>query len=490
MRILVALILLAIAVAAGVYFADNPGQVAITWQGWLIDTSVGVLVAAVALVAFMVSLLALVVTGMRRAPAMLRRRGRERRRRAGEAELTRGLVALAATDAVAAWRHAERARQLLGDTPVVLLLVAEAASRRGDPEMARRAYAALLERRDTEFLGLRGLIGQAVRVGDEAAALPLAERARALRPEAPWLADQVLRLQAGAGDWEGARDTLSMAARRGALPTETERHARGVVLYELSRSVERAGDLRRAAGLAAQAAQLAPDLAPVAASGARLLLARGRRRAAVRAIERAWRIAPHPELAALYLEARGAAEPLARATALQRLAACNPDAIESRMAIGEAALAARLWGEARRHLTLAAEAASGAPSRRLCLMLARLEEGEGGDSKAARDWLDRAIGAPPDPGYVCGRCGAAAPKWHSLCPACGGFDTLALRTVEGQGAPIPTGPAPMLPAIDAPPEAAIETSRSPAAAVHLPSRLAPAAQSDNKPAQAGDGAPR
>jgi uncharacterized membrane-anchored protein len=33
MRILLALILLAAAVAAGVYFADNPGQVEINWQG-------------------------------------------------------------------------------------------------------------------------------------------------------------------------------------------------------------------------------------------------------------------------------------------------------------------------------------------------------------------------------------------------------------------------------------------------------------------------
>ena len=325
MRILLALILLAAAVAAGVYFADNPGQVEIAWQGWLIDTSVGVLVAAAALFAFLVSVLALLVTGLRRAPVCRPPLARESRRRAGEAELTRGLVALAAADAGEARRHAERARVLLGETPVVLLLSAEAASRQGDLEAARRAYAALLDRRDTEFLGLRGLIGQALRAGDDAAALPLAERARALRPDAPWLADNLLRLQARAGDWQAARDTLAAAARRRALPAGAERHGRGVVLYELSRSVERAGDLRRASGLAAET-QLAPDLAPIAANNARLLLARGRRRAAARAIERAWKTAPHPELARLYLEARGAAEPLAGAASLQRLAARNPDA--------------------------------------------------------------------------------------------------------------------------------------------------------------------
>ncbi|HEX2151262.1 MAG TPA: heme biosynthesis HemY N-terminal domain-containing protein [Stellaceae bacterium] len=454
MHILFTLLLLAAAVAAGVYFADNPGQVEIAWQGWVIDTSVGVLAALAALLAFVAAALALLVAGLRRTPAALRRRRKESRRRAGEAALTQGLVALAAADAAEARRHAGRARMLLGETPIVLLLSAEASSRQGDPDAARRAYAALLERRDTEFLGLRGLIGQALRAGDDAAALPLAERARALRPDAPWLADNLLRLQARAGDWQAARDTLSAAARRQALPAGSERHGRGVVLYELSRSVERAGDLRRASTLAPQAQQLAPDLAPIACHNARLLLARGRRRAAARAIERAWQTAPHSELAKLYLEARGAAEPLAGAASLQRLAARNPEAIESHLAIGEAALAARLWGEARRHLTLAAEATPPAPSRRLCLLMARLEESEAGEPGVAREWLDRAIGAPPDPCYVCGRCGAAASEWRSVCPACSGFDTLTWRAPEVQNTigvypAIGTTPL-MLSAVDAP----------------------------------------
>ncbi|MGD9617339.1 MAG: heme biosynthesis HemY N-terminal domain-containing protein [Alphaproteobacteria bacterium] len=454
MRILLALVLLTAAVAAGVYFADNPGEVEIAWQGWLIETSVGVLVALAALSAFATAALVLFLAGLRRTPAVLRRRREEGRRRAGEAALTRGLVALAAADAGEARRHAERARMLLGDTPVVLLLAAEAASRQGDSDTARRAYAALLDRRDTEFLGLRGLIGQALRAGDDATALPLAERARALRPDAPWLAENVLRLQARGGDWQGARATLAAAAQRRALPASAGRHGSGVVLYELSRSVERAGDLRRASALAAQAQQLAPDLAPIAGHNARLLLARGRRRGAARAIERAWQTAPHPMLARLYLEARRAGEPLAGAASLQLLAARNPDALESHLAIGEAALAARLWGEARRHLTLAVEASPAAPSRRLCLLMARLEESEDGEPRAARQWLDRAIGAPPDPCYLCTRCGAATPEWQSVCPACGGFDTLAWQAPEDRGAigaRSAFGAAPlMLPAVDTP----------------------------------------
>jgi HemY protein len=211
--------------------------------------------------------------------------------------------------------------------------------------------------------------------------------------------------------------------------------------------------------LAAKAQALASDLAAPACHHARLLIELGRKRSAAKTIERAWRTAPHPDLARLYLDLHPEAGVLARATAMQGLAAHNPEAEESHLAIAEAALAAQLWGEARHHLGLALAASPSAgsslagPSRRLCLLMARLEESEAGNTPAARDWLDRAIGAPSDPTYVCTRCGGETLEWLALCPECGGFDTFVWRSPPSgsrlaqsadAGAPL------MLPAPDVP----------------------------------------
>jgi HemY protein len=459
MRGLVALIVIAAVVAAVGFLADHPGRVEIVWQAWQIDTSAAVLatifVAAVLLVWGSLAL----IGGMVRLPRRWRRRRDTRRRHAGNAAVTRGLVALAAGDAVRAQREAARATALLHGAPVPLLLAAEAAQQQGDPGTARQSFAKLLERPETEFLGLRGLLGEALKSGDDAVARHFAERARQLRPASPWVADSVLALQARAADWPAARETLADAARRGALPADRARHGRGVVLYQLSREAESNGDLRRAAALAARAQRLMPDLAEAAAQHARLLLALKRHRAARRAIERAWRTAPHPDLARVYLDADPAEQPLAQAAALQRLAAQNPDAAESHLAIAEAALNARLWGEARRHLGLAAAAAPPpGPSRRLCLMMARLEDSEPSDPKAARGWLERAAGAPPDPCYVCSRCNAANALWQAVCRECGGFDTFAWRVPErhpaGPAAPADGSAAPLM--LPAPPASGMD----------------------------------
>jgi HemY protein len=450
MRLLLALIVMAVLIAAAVFLADHPGHVEIVWQEWQIETSVGVVVAGLLLAALLVFGLFGAVAAIWRLPRRIRRRRRERARRAGDAALTQALVALAAGNAAEAQLESQRAERLLDGSTVALLLAAEAAERQGDTQAARRRFAVLAEEPDTALIGLRGLLGQALRNDEADTALRLAERAHRERPEASWLTETLLELQARAGEWDTALETLGLARRRGGISMHRLRHHRGVVLYELSRAAERRGEPHRAATLAARAQKDAPELAALACHHAHLLTALGRSRAAERALERGWRAAPQPELARAYLETHAEAEPLERAAMIERLAGQNPDAVESHLALAEAALAAQLWGEARRHLSIAvAEWTSARPSRRLCLLMARLEDAEG--TGRAREWLDRAVGAVPDPCYVCAACGGETLEWRSACPRCRSFDTLAWRQPqfagEDTGAALPSllpGPGPLI----------------------------------------------
>ena len=275
MRRIVVLVLLAVVVIAAATVADYPGRVDITWQGWEIDTSVGVLIAALVIVALALWLLFTLAGSMMRLPGRFRRNRRERRRRAGEVALTRGMVALAAGDADAAKRYAGRAEALLAHSPLTLLLAAQAAQLAGDTVTARGRYAALLDEKDGEFLALRGLIGQALQAGDSDEALRLSRRAIGLRPNAEWVFATLFALEAEAGRWEAARDVLDGATRRHLLPEARAAHHRGVLLYQLSLAAEAAGERRRALSLAASAVAAAPDLIPAAVRHARSADCRG-----------------------------------------------------------------------------------------------------------------------------------------------------------------------------------------------------------------------
>jgi HemY protein len=457
MRLAIGLVVIAALVVAAVFFADHPGRVGIVWQGWQVETSVGVLAAAAALLALAVALLLRLLRMILRSPRAVSHWRRERRRHAGYRALSQGMVAVAAGEPQEAQRHARRAGALLADPPLTLLLSAQAAQLGGDENAAKCFFTAMLDRPETEFLGLRGLLNQALRNEDRGTALRLAERARGLRPNARWVAESLFDLEIREGRWEAALETLAQLVKQRLIPAERGSRHRGVILYELSRAALAAGDRRGATRLAAEAQRSAPDLAAPAAHHARLLLDGGQKGPAAKAVERAWRTAPNPALAQVYDEIHRESPPLARLKRFERLAGENPEARESHLALAAAALAAQLWGEARRRLEqaqrpAAASSAAAGCTARLCLMMARLEEAEHQDFAKVREWLDRAVAAPPDPRYICANCGGESLEWHALCPHCGNFDTLAWRTpaaaVVGT-AMLAAASAPELPAADA-----------------------------------------
>lgn len=414
---------LAIVVTAAIWFSDRPGEVSIQWQGWLIEMSVGrfVLAAAIVLAA------ALIVIGIFRAvghvPGRIRDSLRTSRRERGYRALTQGMVAVAAGDPDEANRQARRADVLLEEPPLTMLLSAQAAQLNGDEDAATRYFNGMLERPETAFLGVRGLLIQAQKNNDRRAALEYAERAYQLQPKTPWVLNTMFDLQVAEGRWRAALSTLEEAVKRKAVTAEAARDRRATVLLGCSGEAEAGGDLAEALKFAKRANTLAPEFLPAVLRAAELMVRAGKPRPATRMIQDAWGRMPHPELARLYGEIdKSGGDELKRVKTFERLLSFNADHRESHLALAEAALAAELWGEARNHLE---KAAGDNPTARVCRMMADLEERSGEDPDAVRTWLLRASDAPPDPAWICADCGAAWGDWTPVCGNCHALGTLA-----------------------------------------------------------------
>ena len=432
-RLLLALLVIAGLVAVAVLFADEPGTLSLEWGGWQVETSVAMLVLAVVTLIVLILLLLRLVGAIVRAPRAFLRSRRERRRSEGYKALTQGMVAVAAGEADEARRLARKADALLAEPPLTLLLQAQSAQLDGDEHAARNYFLAMLERPETEFLGVRGLLTQALKTGDDSAALELAERARRLRPKTGWALAHLGELQARAGKWQEAEATLAQALKRKAVTPSEARRMEAALLLERSCAAANTGNARGALDLADRAQDADPSFAPAAARHASLLRDAGRRRQAQRVLEAAWRVAPEPALAEIYASVVPDETPLQRMQRFQRLAAANPGHLESHLVLAEAALRARLWGEARRHLARAgvkedADPAAPLPSARASRLMAEVEDSEHHDSARARLWLSRAAAAAAsEPTYLCGKCGAEATRWVAVCPACRAFASFEWR---------------------------------------------------------------
>ena len=396
--VIVAAVLLALVWAVG----SLPGTLTARSGPYTIETSVpAAILAVIALVALLTLLLRL-VGGLRRAPGGVSAWRGGRRQRLGEVATQRGIVALAAGDAAAAATEAKRARNLLGDAPLTLLLAAEAARLGGQHDDAAPLFQKLTAHPDMAFLGHRGLLRHRLALGDHDAAQAHAEAAAVAYPKSTWLRTQRRDIAVGKQDWPAALQYAETPAETAAFATAAARAT---------------ADPQAAVRFGKQAQKAAPTLAPAVVAHAEALRQTGDERGARKALLAGWAAAPHPEIAAAFVAP--AATPIDRARAAADLAAARPGHPESELLLAETALDARLTGEAQRHADAVLTASPGEPrAARVLAVLGGAPAGPaptGGVAPAAGQW-------------VCAACGTPQAAWLAVCPRCHEAGSLAWRS--------------------------------------------------------------
>ena len=407
------------AIAYGVALvADRPGDVVVTWQGWRIETSLLVLGAAILAAVIVLFVILGLIRAIARSPLVLARLLRNRRGVRAYEAISHGLIAVGAGDVAAAQRFTAEVQRLAPGEPLVLLLSAQAAQLAGDRDAAERAFRTMAARPDTKALGLHGLFIEAQRRNDAGSARAYAEEAARIAPSLSWAGTAVLEARCRDGDWSGALDLLEHQRRL--LNKATYRRQRAVLLTARALAIEDR-DRDAAKEFALEANKLAPDLVPAAALAGRLLAEGGHLRKATRIIDSAWRANPHPELAQAYAELRSGESARDRLKRIEAGARRVPGHIEGALAVARAALDAQEFAKARSELSPYLER----PTKRVCVLMAKLERAERNDEGRAREWMARALNAPPDPQWTAD--GYVSDRWLPVSPVSGRIDAFEWR---------------------------------------------------------------
>ena len=418
LRLLFYVLILCLLVAGAVWLADHPGKVEIDWLNWRLESSVPVLLAGLILLAGGLFFLLRLGAAALRFPARLLAERRQKRRERGFQALSDGLAAVAGGQVKQARKLASRAEKLLQNPRLTGLLSAQSAALSGEKDKMRRHFEAMREQPETALAGLRGLLDLALQDRARDQAISLAQEARKLAPEDGALAERLFSLLVERGQLAEAQELVIEAGRSKALSKARTARYRALLLNERARRAEQDGDAQDALSFAKLAVSNDPGFADAALRLARLQAAQGLTRQAAAALEKAWRAEPLPELAEAYGKLQAGEAPLQKLRRLDKLAAFHPERWVTQRLMGEIALEAKLWGQARKYLTAAARR----PTASLLGLLARLEVGEYKNQEAAQKWLSTPPAAEPD--WQCQECGHHCADWQIFCPDCGGLDAL------------------------------------------------------------------
>jgi HemY protein len=441
----VVLFLLSVSVIAWgfAWVADRPGQVAITWMDYRVETSVIVAACAVAALVLIAMAGWAIVRAILRSPEQVSLFFRHRRAIKGYLAISRGLIAVGAGDLRLARKSADEAARLSPGDPLALLLTAQSAQMAGNSIAAERAFRDMSTRNDTKLLGLRGLYIEAQRRNDLNAARLAAEEAARTQPGVVWAGLALLDHHCAAKDWSGALDALDHM--KTTLEKPDYRRKRAVLLVARAQALE---DIDRdtSRALVLESVKLAPDLVPAAALAGRRLAEAGDVRKARKILEAAWAINPHPDIAESYANVRLGDSARERLTRMQKLAEKVPGQLEGALAVARAALDARQFATARAVLAPYVSA----PTRRVATLMAEIEEADQGDQGRVREWMSRAMRASGDPAWTAD--GVVSEHWLPVAPngKLDGFEWKVPLAAIGDARPMIEAASPVVEAITVP----------------------------------------
>ena len=436
-RIILFLLLIALAAAGAAWIADQPGDVVLSWDGWRVNATLPVFALALGIAIVAAMMVWTVLGALWRLPEKIRKSNRERRHARGRHAITQGLLAIGHGDSAAARLHADVARRHAVGDPLTLLLHAQSAQLDGNRHAAREAFQAMAAREDTRLLGLRGLFIEAQRADDVVAAVAIAEEVLKTSPSSTWASQAVLGFRCARADWSGALSILDNNLSAGLIDKQTYRRQRGVLLTARALELETT-DRDQSRDVVMEAVKLAPTLVPAAVLAAKFQSEAHQIRRAMRLVEAAWLAQPHPDLADAYAHVKLGDSARQRLVRVETLAAKAPGHLESALAVARAAIDATEFGKARAALAPFVEA----PTQRVAMLMAEIERTEHGDSGKARAWTLRAVRALHDPVWTAD--GYVSDRWRPVSPVSGRLDAFqwqmplsALPSANGAVGPSP-----------------------------------------------------
>ncbi len=401
-----------------VFLSLNPGSVSLSWFGYHIEMPASLLAVGL----FLLLSISLIFHGLWRKlwqiPENYWQYLKKKREIKGEKLLIEALTAISAQQPEEAQHSIELAKVLIPDHPLTSFVAAQSAHMNQDHAKAKVHFESMVKHPHLRFLGLRGLILQAQEQKDWVHAEVLLKQALKLRPDSPWVHEQIQKnqfnlIQAGQ---EGQIATQSV--QKVLHPHKVQSHQ--AISYWLKALQEKKNSEPYVA-LMQKAYHLWPGNVAIACALASAYYQMNSSSKAQKILSNAYKITPHRQLAECWIKGHDTLKPLEIYQELEKIVQPFPCHPETLWIMAQAAVEAHLWGQAYQYLQELHK--NYQDTKEVCHLMAQLEEAQNPQRHDhARGWWKKAVSALSDPSWVCQKCSSQQESWQPICQKCGAVD--------------------------------------------------------------------
>ena len=338
----------------------------------------------------------------------------------GSKALSSALISFYEGDSVEALVHSSKAKKLLNNDTLSLLINAQITKKSGDSKLALASYKKLLTQKETRLVALSGIVSEKIKAGEFKVALELSKKNVELYPKNIGNINTLFNLQLQEKDWKGAVKTLQRRKTIEKIPRNSFLKQEAMLIFEDAQEKFEEGFSQEALAGTLVAVRQHPSFVAALCFLTKLENSSGNKRRIEKLLQKAWVMFPHPDIAKSYaslVKVESSEKRLKRFEPLIKINKRDPQTIILKT---ELFLATEDFSKAKE---LISALVNNSPDNYILTLMAAVERASGGTEKIVREWLTKAVYAPKSPTWICNECGFQS-EWISICKSCDCFDSM------------------------------------------------------------------
>ena len=333
-----------------------------------------------------------------------------------------GMIALANKDYKRAILESKKISNHLDDNPsLTLLLKSEIFKVEKKYDELSVVYEDMSKNKHTENLGYRGMMEQYLRAQDYHHAFIYGERLFNNNPFIEKIYDTLVSIIAKTNNWQQLLIISDRAFSKKIIDKKVYEENKSIGFFEIAK-IKQLSEIEESLKYMQKALKLRKNFPPYIKLYINLLIQNKNYNLAKKSIKKAWNELPHAEYKESILSLAAHLE-IEMLELVKYIAGTSYKNEESIILMVEAFVESKKWDDARNQIK---DLLDVRPKKEVCLLMAKIEEGDSGDVQKINAWTQRAKDGAANNIWICTISKKSQQTWSSVSEA-GYFNSLEWR---------------------------------------------------------------
>ena len=333
-----------------------------------------------------------------------------------------GMIALANKDYKRAILESKKISNHLDDNPsLALLLKSEIFKVEKKYDELSVVYENMSKNKHTENLGYRGMMEQYLRAQDYHHAFIYGERLFNNNPFIEKIYDTLVSIIAKTNNWQQLLIISDRAFSKKIIDKKVYEENKSIGFFEIAK-IKQLSEIEESLKYMQKALKLRKNFPPYIKLYINLLIQNKNYNLAKKSIKKAWNELPHAEYKESILSLAAHLE-IEMLELVEYIAGTSYKNEESIILMVEALIESKKWDDARNQIK---DLLDVRPKKEVCLLMAKIEEGDSGDVQKINAWTQRSKDGAANNIWICTISKKSQQTWSSVSEA-GYFNSLEWR---------------------------------------------------------------